>query len=66
MDAATTSGTFAGSTLADKLHKLNASQQSIESIHSSFLLYKGSGFILSASSFVFSFWSKEWNFFLMV
>jgi hypothetical protein len=36
MDAATTSGAFAGSTLADKLHKLNASQQSIESIHSSF------------------------------
>jgi hypothetical protein len=59
MDAATTSGTFAGSTLADKLHKLNASQQSIESIHSS-------GFILSASSFVFSFWFKEWNYFLMV
>ncbi|CAM6073303.1 unnamed protein product [Sphagnum tenellum] len=32
MDAATTSGAFAGSTLADKLHKLNASQQSIETL----------------------------------
>jgi hypothetical protein len=34
MDVATTSGggAFTGSTLADKLSKLNASQQSIESI----------------------------------
>jgi hypothetical protein len=44
MDAATTSGAFAGSTLADKLHKLNASQQSIESIHSS--IFQGLHYLL--------------------